>query len=669
MRGISRTLRRAVLLSLTLLCATAARRAPTTSRPRTACRSTWTRSGARTAASYDPGPGATTTQVNGALLLVHSVAALHGHDGPARNDQRARLIARFLTGPRVWTDRPLPGAEPEIRGPGWRAAPDFPSQHPVFEVEAAEGLASAYLARDVLGLDAATVEAIRSQIARVATGPDFAWPALRLNQHNWNSSILAAHATVNGRDDVLADGLRRHLARFTGAAADNFGGGLRFRYLPHRPPDASVNLDSAEYANIVLGFSRHYGQARRAGMPAPARLGLLRDWVRRAIAGYWTHAGYLNWDTGLGFHRWHQRKKVPLAQLALLGIATEPGLQPTPEWGAWARWLFDRGLEHYTALVERDGRIPHSLAFGVNVFPQSRGTAYLTTARYAANAMRALQARPAGPPVGAAAAAVRLRPGHGTARDHHARVQHRDRGGQPGRVPVRRARPRAPLRRAAGGRGEHRRGGAGGVRAVGAGGRTLLETQYGRRSGASALRLSGPARRAASARRRGPVRAAAGERVDGRARTAGGERVPVPRGRDRGPLDGQRAARAGRRARASGSRAGAGPRGWSPSCATAASCASDRPLALARIARLHVISERSGYVVTPRTRPRGAIVRRLRTRRQGSAPDPGPTLEVSFKGRGELRGDDRGLGRGEVAAAQERVLARVVSGASATPPA
>ena len=59
----------------------------------------------------------------------------------------------------------------------------------------------------------------------------------------------------------------------------------------------------------------------------------------------------------------------------------------------------------------------------------------------------------------------------------------------------------------------------------------------------------------------------------------------------------------------------------------------DRPLALARIARLHIISERSGYVVTPRTRPRGAIVRRLRTRRQGSAPDPGPTLEVSFKGR------------------------------------
>jgi hypothetical protein len=61
-----------------------------------------------------------------------------------------------------------------------------------------------------------------------------------------------------------------------------------------------------------------------------------------------------------------------------------------------------------------------------------------------------------------------------------------------------------------------------------------------------------------------------------------------------------------------------------------------RPLALARVARLHIVSERSGYVVTPRTRPRGALVRRLRTARQDSAPNPGPTLEVSFDGRASL---------------------------------
>ncbi len=61
-----------------------------------------------------------------------------------------------------------------------------------------------------------------------------------------------------------------------------------------------MNFDSPEYANIVLGFARVYPQARAAGMAKPQQLQLLRDWVRRVISGYWTHAGYLSWDTGLG---------------------------------------------------------------------------------------------------------------------------------------------------------------------------------------------------------------------------------------------------------------------------------------------------------------------------------------------------------------------------------
>ena len=46
-----------------------------------------------------------------------------------------------------------------------------------------------------------------------------------------------------------------------------------------------MNFDSPEYANIVLGFSRAYGQARAAGMPRPQRVGLLREWVRRVLSG------------------------------------------------------------------------------------------------------------------------------------------------------------------------------------------------------------------------------------------------------------------------------------------------------------------------------------------------------------------------------------------------
>ena len=83
------------------------------------------------------------------------------------------------------------------------------------------------------------------------------------------------------------------------------------------------NLDSAEYANIVCGMLVAYQQARDAGMPAldSTRAAVIRNWCERVLCGYWTHAGYLNWDTGLGFKRWHQGKKLGLSQAALLGIA------------------------------------------------------------------------------------------------------------------------------------------------------------------------------------------------------------------------------------------------------------------------------------------------------------------------------------------------------------
>ena len=114
--------------------------------------------------------------------------------------------------------------------------------------------------------------------------------------------MFAADATVNGRSALAAGSAAssRASARREGRAARQLRAGLSFHYQPARWPHASMNFDSPEYANIVLGFARVYGQARAAGMRAPAGLPLLRDWVRRVLSGYWTHAGYLNWDTGLG---------------------------------------------------------------------------------------------------------------------------------------------------------------------------------------------------------------------------------------------------------------------------------------------------------------------------------------------------------------------------------
>ena len=334
---------------------------------------------------------ATVTEVNSDLLLVGAVAARSGAHSSVRDRGRARAIVRWLTGPAVWR---------EGTDPGWVAGPGSADGHPVFRTEAVDGLVHAYIARRELGLPERSVALIRARIRRLADGPAFRWPALRLNQINWYVRVLAARAVVDHRPALLARGLQRHLDRFLDGVgprrgtAGNLGPGLRFHYAPHRGLDRPINLDSAEYANIVLSFTRHYAAARAAGMPrpSPARLGLLRAWVRRALAGYWTHAGYLNWDTGLGFGRWHQTKKVTLAQQALIGIASAPELQPGPEWGRWAHWMLDRGLAWYERLSKRACGVPAGLAFGVDEIPVSRGSAQLATARAAANAALAAEA-------------------------------------------------------------------------------------------------------------------------------------------------------------------------------------------------------------------------------------------------------------------------------------
>ena len=154
-----------------------------------------------------------------------------------------------------------------------------------------------------------------------------------------------------------------------------------------------MNVDSAEYANIVLSFTRFYDQARRAGMAAmPAgHKRVVSEWIERAIAGYWTHGGYMNWDSGLGFQRWHQSKKLGLTQQALIGIASAPSLSD-PQWQRYAKYMFDRSLEFYSRTSDRDGGIADALFFNVHAVPQGVASARLGAARVLANAARAIDA-------------------------------------------------------------------------------------------------------------------------------------------------------------------------------------------------------------------------------------------------------------------------------------
>src|SRR6185295_9258668 len=175
----------------------------------------------------------------------------------------------------------------------------------------------------------------------------------------------------------------------------NLGPGYRFNYLTTRPPGDAFNLDSAEYANITVHFLLWYGRARAAGMPAlpPADRAVLTAWVERVLLGYWTHSGFLNWDTGLGLKRWQIGKTFAFAQQGLLAIARADDFHARPEFGAWAKYFFDRGLALYTRWADEDGGGTLAPPWLNGVRAEMGGgdeSKILFGARMAANAARAI---------------------------------------------------------------------------------------------------------------------------------------------------------------------------------------------------------------------------------------------------------------------------------------
>jgi hypothetical protein len=331
------------------------------------------------------------------ILLTHAAAALAGHTGPARRDDRARaLIDALCTGP-AWVTKALASSK-QGHAPGWQDGISGSSgiQHLVVDTEVAWALMVCWQARDALGLDRATADLIADRIISTVEGKFWQWPTLRLNQINWYARMYVAAATVGGDAGDLHNQLLEQVRRFIdgarkpmrGATVANLGGGYRFHYLPQAVERHKFNLDSAEYANIVCGFLVAYRRARDAGMPAldAARADVVKAWSERVLTGYWTHAGYLNWDTGLGFKRWHQGKKIGLAQSALLGIALCPELAPH---GPWAKHVLDRSFELYDRWVARHRGIPPANAFSVPSIDANESSAVLAIARIQANAAQA----------------------------------------------------------------------------------------------------------------------------------------------------------------------------------------------------------------------------------------------------------------------------------------
>ncbi|HWK27781.1 MAG TPA: hypothetical protein VNS09_14545 [Solirubrobacter sp.] len=601
--------------------------------------------------------GGVEPMANSMQLLTYSVAALQGHVGPARNDRRARILAdRLVSSPPFVTRATGTG---QTHAPGWvnSMGSTRGGQHLVFDAEVIDGLVYAYRARDALALPASTVGRIRDAIHRTARGSFWRYPTIRLNQVNWYALVYAADATVTGDPTLLKHDMSLQLKRFfagmrgTGGAAGNFGPGMRFHYLPAKSIYGSANVDSAEYANIVLTFTRFYDQARRAGMPplsASAR-SAMRQWVKRAVAGYWTHAGYMNWDSGLGFQRWHQGKKFGLTQEALIGLASvSDSLLPSRSWAAWSKSMLDSGFDFYDRLAARArGGLVDPVLFDVNVVPQGTGSAYLAAVRIEANAARAVDAG-----LGRRAAATppplySYDPDIGrlavTTPTYNTAVIAVNQGAFPygGLDLARLYDGRQEVAANIGGRPPASFGLL--IRDIA--GRRVTASQLGRARvtpGASALRLmKSPVGAAVSSSSVG--RAYAGPFSDLRVTGTSAARGLALRVTHRFTRDwiqtnwtATRRSGSGRYTadvlfpswRGSGGSAGARVVAVLRDGSSVA--VGSRRVALSSVRYVWVQSERSGYVVVPVTRPRGASVHVLRAAAQTSDPRPGPTLAVQI---------------------------------------
>jgi hypothetical protein len=343
---------------------------------------------------------------NSALLTTHAIAALTHHTGASRQDGRAARLARRLCDSPPWSERTTPTLpDPQFHVPGWTESMGTTDANmdKSIDPKVAEALMYAWRARDVLRLSDETASLIQDRITRCARGSFYRFPNVRLNQINWHCEMYAHLATVTGDNELLVNDYREQMERFaTGitqppvqGGSPNLGPGYRFHYLPHKPPDHGLNLDSAEYANMTCHFVIWYEQALRAGM-APhgeEHLRLLRAWIEHIVCGYWTHAGYLNWDTGFSFKRWHVGRTFALARQGLFAIALSPRFHVRPEIGPWAKYMLDAGFNLYKRFSREapdDRGIAPAVLYGISENPLGPSVRELFAARMLADAARAV---------------------------------------------------------------------------------------------------------------------------------------------------------------------------------------------------------------------------------------------------------------------------------------
>ena len=307
------------------------------------------------------------TRLNSLLLQLHGMAALANHNGPIRHDDRIEPMVRVLTSPPVLVQRSL---RPRQTGhfphaPAWTPAigeePEQAVLHPSIDTSVVRSLTAAWRARTVIGMSKEAADRIAQVLVELAQSPFYRAPSRALNQINWHAEVYAAALEVAGDTSVLDD-YRAQLmwmadyAHSTppelkgGSSTLTSGGG--FRYLPNRSRSAQLNqVETTEYGNLALSALGMYQAAIRAGMPPlpQKELQILQAWSRHMLLGSWTHAGYPNWDTGLGTKRRHLRQYWAWSLDGIMTASGPDALLGYPKQRAYARSIAQHGIALYLA--------------------------------------------------------------------------------------------------------------------------------------------------------------------------------------------------------------------------------------------------------------------------------------------------------------------------------
>lgn len=344
--------------------------------------------------------GSVSIRANAMLLELHAMAALAGHTGAARQDDRIPgLIRLFTTAPVYVTVTKIKRSTASFpHTPAfesvYRADSENAPLHPSADAIIMKALATAWRARDVAGVPLEDAQRLQQVVGAVAHGSWYKAPSRAENQINWNSDVYQANLEVNGDRSNLPD-YRAHLKWFIDHAdrraykggSSNLSRGDGFRYLPQHDGGSANKVDTVEYANLVHSTLGFYSAAVRAGMrPLNSRqIAAYRAWSRHILFGTWTHGGYLNWDSGLGSARRHILQYWGFSLESLVRASGPGALLGTGDQRAFVRYVAEQGLDLFRRIGwDGTGPLPPATAFDApNGFPSGTRSPLITALRFA----------------------------------------------------------------------------------------------------------------------------------------------------------------------------------------------------------------------------------------------------------------------------------------------